>query len=98
MKAHTDREGKKLRDVGLNVNDWLTDAEQLIHKGQEDRKDAADDPGADGRAGHIRVVPVIDDRAHLGVGTVVGDEGSLELHLVDKLGVLLWILEDILIL
>ena len=37
---------------------------------------------------------VVYDGAHLGVGTVVCDQGGLELHLVDEFAVLLGVLED----
>lgn len=95
---HTERESKQLGNVGLNVDGGLTDTEQLVHKGQDDGEQAANSPGTDRGARHAGIILVVDNGAHLSVGAVVGDEGSLELHLVDELSVLLRVLEDIFVL
>lgn len=91
------RERQQLRNIGADEDGGQADAEELIDKGQEDREEHADCPGAHGRARGGRVVLVVDDGADLGVRAVVGDEGGLELHLRDERLVLLWVGEDVVI-
>ena len=77
------RVGEKLGHVGRDVDGRLADLEEAVDEGDGAREEDADDPGAQRRAGHGRIVVVVDDGAHLGIGGVVRDEGGFDLHLAD---------------
>ena len=88
---------QKLRDVGLDVDRWLTDTEKLVDESQDDREKDTNCPGSDGRARHAWIVFVGHDGSHLRIGAVVGNQSSLKLHLVDESRVLLGILKNIIV-
>lgn len=89
--------GKKLRDVLQDADGRVTNLEETINGSNSAREGDTDDPCTNGGAGHGGIIVVVDNRSHLGVGRVVGDEGSLNLHLVDELLVLLGALKDVLV-
>lgn len=89
--------GEQLGHVGGDGNGRLADLEEAVDKGDGDGEEDANDPGADRRARHLRVIVVADDGAHLGVRRVVGDEGRLNLHLGNQLLVLFRVVKHILV-
>ena len=91
------RIGEELHNIGLDADSRLADAEELIHESEEEREEEADGPCPHGRARSVGVILVIDHGAHLSVWAVVGDEGGLDLHLLNQILVLLRVIEDVLI-
>lgn len=72
----------------------MSDGEELVDESEQDGESKADDPSADSRNGRRRIIVIIHNSANFGIRTVVGDQGCLKLHLVDKVLVLLGIVEN----
>ena len=81
--AFTEGVGKQLDDIGFDRDHGLTHAKELVDKGEQNREENTNGPGADRGAGSRRDVLVVDHGADFGVGAVVGDERGLNLHLLD---------------
>lgn len=84
-------EGKELGDIGVKANCGLTDTEQLIDEGKKGAEYNTNSPSTNGGHGNGRVIVVVDNSTNLSVRAVVGDEGRLELHLLDESLMLLWV-------
>lgn len=88
------RVGQQLGHVGQHGDGWLANGEELVDETKNAGKDKTQHPDADSGGGSVGIVVVVDNGTHFGVGTVVGDQSSLQLHLVDDILVLLRVVED----
>jgi hypothetical protein len=86
---------QELGNVGGDIDRWISDAEELVDESSNTREDDTNDPNSEGERGHIHVVPVVHVRSDLGVGRVLSDEQSLELHLDNEVGVFVGFVDDL---
>jgi len=89
--------GKQLRNVGFEENGWLTNAEQLIDKGESNNEKKTNDPHADGRGRHAGLVGIINDSSHFSIRTVIGDQRCFHLEFVDDIVMRIWICKNIIV-
>ena len=86
--------GQELGDLGRDRDGRLTEDEQLVDHSADTAENDSDEPRSEREARHVRVIGDLDNGSDLGIWRVFGDEQCLKPHLVNDLLVLVWALED----
>ena len=92
---------QKLRDVGTNVNRWVSHEEEGIDKRPSGREYAPDDPNSDSEGWHGGVICGITVCPHFSVRRVFGRQDCLHLHFVNEFDMLVgsfvyvWVVEEV---